>query len=634
MCGFAGVWDPTAAIPAMDQQQLVQAMNATLQHRGPDNESTWTNQAGLYLAHSRLSIHDLSSDANQPMHDASGRFSIVFNGEIYNYRELRQELNNAGVSLRTDCDTEVLLAAVSHWGLNPALERFNGMYAFALWDAQQNTLSLVRDRAGKKPLYYGVFAGQLLFASELKALRSHPACRTEIEPRAVSAYLQHSFIPGNQSIYKNIHKLGAGTQITLQPQHLTNSTDVRGRSQAHWDPVGVYSERSLNPVTLDETAALHELDTRLREAVRLRLDADVPVGILLSGGVDSSLVAGAAQTQSSTAINTFSVGFDDYNQSETAAALKIAQHLGCNHNELRMSSADALAVVPSLPLIYDEPFSDTSQIPTYLICKQAREKVTVALSGDGGDELFFGYKHYWSSDKLWQQIRKLGPARKGLGHLLSTLGHIIPGDSRLVSHGQALRAAQLVDLDAARRQSIHIPNQLLLQDSYHDRELLERIDRTQTATPQDKMMLLDFCNNLCDDILVKTDRASMANSLELRSPLLDQNIVEYAWRLPLSLKYRDGRGKYLLRRLLDQYIPPELTDRPKQGFGAPVKIWLNGSLRDWAEDLLEPKRVRRQGIFDADQITRIWTKTKGATRGHSKIWTILMFQAWYEQHME
>jgi asparagine synthase (glutamine-hydrolysing) len=644
MCGIAGFlqidWLSRDASSAN-----LSRMASVLAHRGPDDGGTWLDPSGgIALCHRRLSIIDLSPLGHQPMVSASGRLVITFNGEIYNYRQLRAELLACGHAFRGGSDTEVLLAAFEQWGVESALVRCRGMFAFALWDRQKRELHLARDRFGEKPLYYGIFRGCLVFGSELKALRQHDAWRADIDRDALTLLLRHNFIPAPHSIFRQVRKVRPGTVLTVRKDGSSLSTSER----AYWSPSPVAeegAEPARREAPADQVSRVHEA---LQEAVRLQMVADVPVGAFLSGGIDSSLVVALMQRAGNRPVKTFTVGFAEREFDEAPFARQIAQHLGTDHTELTVTEQDALRVIPSLPRMYDEPFADSSQIPTFLIAKLARQEVTVALSGDAGDELFGGYARYQQALARWQRLRRVpGGLRRASGYLLERVPRRAleaaaqPLALALRSRGRAETADRL--LERARMCAANS-----LPELYHsmtsfwqppERFIIgghepETVANRRTAWPRGMddlahMMYVDSCLYLPDDVLVKVDRAAMAVSLETRVPLLDARVAEAAWRIPSSVHARDGRGKWVLRQLLEQYMPRQLFERPKKGFGVPIARWLRGELKDWAGDLLDTARLRREGFFEPLLIERRWQQhLAGAADWSSHLWDILMFQAW------
>ncbi|MGZ5232483.1 MAG: asparagine synthase (glutamine-hydrolyzing) [Burkholderiales bacterium] len=645
MCGLCGFLQIDRVIEPSSMTTVVERMADTLFHRGPDDSGTWIDKdAGIALGHRRLSIIDLSPEGHQPMTSHSGRYVMAYNGEIYNFRELRKELERDGVQWRGHSDTEVMLAAFEAWGVEGALQRFNGMFAFALWDRNEKALHLARDRLGEKPLYYGWAGKTFLFASELKALKAHPAWRAEIDRNALAAYLRHNYVPAPYSIYTGIAKLPPGHRIKLMA-HDTGPV----RTEPYWSLREAAEAGVANPLDADDESAVEELDRLLRDAIARRMVADVPVGVFLSGGIDSSTVVALMQAQSSRPVRSFSIGFAEEAYNEARYAKAVAQHLGTDHTELYVTPQQAMSVIPKLPLIYDEPFADSSQIPTFLVSELARKHVAVTLSGDGGDELFCGYVRYFWGRRIWNRIGRLPYGLRTLTAVAlrslspSSWNVLFAGMNRLMSStavGELTgdRIHKLANVLAVSSPDAlyhglvsHWPQP---QSMVHgSREPLTALtDRTQWARLSDftqRMMFLDAVTYLPDDILVKVDRASMAVSLEARVPMLDHRVVEFAWRVPLSRKNRNDQGKWLLRQVLYRYVPPALIDRPKMGFGVPIDSWLRGPLRGWAEDLLSEHRLRDQGYFDPAPIRQKWAEhTSGGCNWQYWLWDILMFQAW------
>ena len=651
MCGLAGCVLGTNLFQTSQWPILLTQMGGVLRHRGPDDSGIWFDEhAGIGLVHRRLSILDLSPAGHQPMHSVCGRFVLVFNGEIYNHLDLRSELHKSGVApaWRGHSDTETLLAGFAVLGVSATLQRAVGMFAFALWDKIDGVLTLARDRFGEKPLYYG-WVGQgahraFVFGSELKALRAFPGFDNPINRGALALYLQHCTVPAPHSIYEDIFKLEPGCLLTLR------SSDLKDRAlsiEPYWLLTDAFREGMANPVE-DETEAVSLLDAALRDAVALQAVADVPLGAFLSGGVDSSTIVALMQTQSKRPVQTFTVGFDEADFDESPHALAVARHLGTEHHELRITADDARSVIPLLPQLYDEPFADSSQIPTYLVCQAARQNVTVALSGDAGDELFGGYNRYFWAERVWNRIAWLPPSlRQTLGTVLQQLpterwdrlGRMLPGGLGIArlgdkAHKMAHRMKTVQSLDDLYRS--------LVTEWPEDVALVKGATRLPTklddislvvgiSEAEHRMMLWDSLTYLPDDILTKVDRAAMGVSLETRVPFLDHRVAELAWRLPLNMKIRGGEGKWALRQVLYKYVPRELIERPKAGFGIPVGQWLRGPLRDWAEALLDEQRLEREGYLKSAPIREIWRQhLNGRHDWTVRLWTVLMFQAWLE----
>lgn len=640
MCGIVGALDPSASRSEEELAAIAARMSSSLSHRGPDDHGTWTLPAvGLLSGFRRLSILDLSPAGHQPMGSRSGRYTCVFNGEIYNHRALRAELEAQGHRFRGHSDTEVLLAAFDNWGIQSSLERFNGMFAIAVWDVERHELNLIRDRIGEKPLYYG-FAGQtLLFSSELKALLHHPDFVPEIDRDALAAYVRFNYIPAPSSIYRGIAKLHPGGRFTYRPGET-------GRLTSYWSLEQKANAGVTDPLPGDEEMVARSLDELLRDAVKIRMEADVPLGAMLSGGIDSSVVVAMMQDQSVAPVKTFTIGFHEAEYDEAPHAAAVAAHLGTEHTELYVTPTEALDVVPRLPAIYDEPFGDLSQIPTFLVSQLASRRVTVSLSGDGGDELFGGYNRYLLTPKIWNVLRRVPfrlrrSASRGIHAVASRrfgalAGRLLPSDGNIAQGTLPSRLRSLADLVVVRDERDMYLRLLTMWDDDElvvggrsDRRSHERV-WADMPTDVEAMMLFDALTYLPDDILVKVDRATMANSLEGRMPLLDHRVVETAWRMPLSLKVPGkGPGKHILQKVLHRYVPASLVDRPKMGFGVPMDAWLRGPLLEWAEDLLAPDVLASDGYFNPLPIRARWRQhVEGVRDRQYELWTILMFQAW------
>lgn len=649
MCGLAGILSTSSSLDAETLGSHVTRMADTLYLRGPDDRGVWTDaEAGIALGFRRLAILDLTPEGHQPMASACGRYVVAFNGEIYNFLTLRKELEGgAAPPFRGHSDTEVLLAAISRWGVRAAVERFVGMFAIALWDRVDRVLYLVRDRIGEKPLYYGWMGGTFLFGSELKALRVHPDFTGEVDREALAAYAQHNYVPGPRSIYKGISKLDPGTILTIDPARPGQALSP----VPYWEARRMAEAGLANPFQGTDTEAIDRLDALLRETIAQQMIADVPLGAFLSGGIDSSTIVALMQAQSSRPIETFTIGFHDEGYNEANHAEAVAKHIGTRHTALYVTPAEAMDVIPSLPSSYDEPFADSSQVPTSLVSRLARQSVTVSLSGDGGDELFCGYARYLQLPGLWNMIRKFPrPTRKLLAGAISAvpvkawdstsrlLRPLVAGRN-LGQHLNGRRVHLFADLLGRCNSPYDIYIQMLRSAGPGSPVLgagplstrFENGSSWQVSDTIQSVMLLDMLMYLPDDIMVKVDRASMGVSLESRAPLLDHRVVEFALSLPRSLKVRDGQSKWLLRQVLYRYVPKELIDRPKMGFGIPVAAWMRGPLRDWAEALLDEGRLRSEGYWNAKLIRSRWSDHLTKQREWTTfIWSVLMFQAWLD----
>ncbi|MGH8579192.1 MAG: asparagine synthase (glutamine-hydrolyzing) [Gammaproteobacteria bacterium] len=657
MCGLAGFVNAESASPPEEMSAVAREMANRLNHRGPDDFGVWVDSAtGVALGHRRLSILDLSPQGHQPMLSACGRYVIVFNGEIYNHQELRQELEcsffphpfpvtRVGATWRGHSDTEVMLAAIRRWGLEAAIGKFVGMFAFVFWDRENRTLTLARDRLGEKPLYYGWQGDVFLFASELKALRAYPGFRAEISRDALALFLRHNYIPAPYTIYRGIYKLPPGTFLPV-------SREDRGVAPvSYWSAREVVEQGQRCPFQGSEAEAAGELERLLRQAIAGQMVADVPLGAFLSGGIDSSAVVALMQAQSPRPVRTFSIGFWEKGYNEAEHAKAVARHLETEHTDLYVREEEALAVIPQLPELYDEPFADSSQIPTYLVSKLARQHVTVSLSGDGSDELFGGYNRYFWASNIWRKLGWLpAPMRLALAALLIRVRPqewssvfrrfqcFLPGRWRYANAGDKLH--KLADVLAVKTpEEIYYqlvshwekPAQVVVNGQEPRTVLTDSTGWAQLPDFAHRMMYLDLVSYLPGDLLVKVDRAAMQVSLETRVPYLDHRVVEFAWRLPLTTKIRNGHGKRLLRRVLYRYVPEGLIERPKMGFGVPLDVWLRGALRPWAEGLLDEQRLAGEGFFNPVPIRQKWAEHLGGSRNWAyHLWDVLMFQAWLE----
>lgn len=639
MCGIAGFWGPARR----ESLSTARAMADAIRHRGPDDCGEWSDtNVGIALAHRRLSIVDLSPEGRQPMVSHSGRYVMAFNGEVYNFEQLRSQLG--GYHWRGHSDTEVMLAAIETWGLDDALGTFIGMFAFALWDRHERELFLVRDRLGIKPLYYGRCGQYFLFGSELKALRAHSAFDGEIDRGALSLLLRHGYIPQPYSIYRGIQKLAPGTILRMKAGGELTS------QKSFWSAREIAEDGSHHCLPEDPAPAIDALHELLLDAVRLRMIADVPLGAFLSGGIDSSTVVALMQAQSTRPVRTFSIGFSEAAYNEAPQAAAVARHLGTDHTELYVTPAEAQAVVPRLPEYFDEPFADSSQIPTFLVSALARQQVTVALSGDGGDELFAGYPRYALTQRIWNSARRLPwAARRAIANGLQSVsadtwnaifkvtGTFLPESFRRRRPGEQVhRFANTLFASSAESLYHNIvshwePQDVVLEGNEPPTALTD--DERQANVPDliGRMMFTDLVSYLPDDILTKVDRASMAVSLEARVPLLDHRLVQFAWRVPMSLRVRDGKEKWILRQVLFQYVPPSIVERPKMGFGIPVGQWLRGPLRTWGEELLDGHRLRQEGFLNPLVVRQAWEDHLSGRRNRQyELWDVLMFQAWLE----
>jgi asparagine synthase (glutamine-hydrolysing) len=619
-------------------------MCQAIAHRGPDDEGVWTDpENGIALGFRRLAIIDVSPAGHQPMTSQSGRYMVVFNGEIYNFAAIRAQLGD-DAQWRGHSDTEVLLAAIEQWGLEPAIRRCAGMFAIALWDRQEHALHLIRDRLGEKPLYYGVFDGTLLFGSELKALRVHPAWRGKIDRRSLSLYLRHNYVPAPYSIYESVRKVVPGTIATFRGP--VADPDVA----TYWSALEVAEHGVRDPLNGGDGDSVAQLESLLRRVIGDEMVSDVPLGAFLSGGVDSSALVALMQADSTQPVKTFTIGFQEDAHNEAPHAEAVARHLGTDHTTLYVTPRETMEVIPRLPEIYDEPFADSSQIPTFLVAQLARKDVTVSLSGEGGDELFAGYNRYFWGERLWRQLapipqsaralmgrslRAISPA--GWDSAFAAMTPLLPKRFHTATPGGKVhKVAAFMSADSPdalyRGLMTHWRDPAAITSAAEPRTVLT----SESGLPSfegvvNRMRFFDIVTELPDDILVKVDRATMAVSLESRAPFLHPDVVEFAWRIPPSQQVRDGQGKWLLRQVLYKYVPRELIERPKMGFGVPIADWLRGPLREWADALISPDRLRREGYLAPEPIRKAWTEHQSGSADNSHLlWGILMFQAWLE----
>ncbi|MEM9433521.1 MAG: asparagine synthase (glutamine-hydrolyzing) [Pseudomonadota bacterium] len=651
MCGITGFLHYPGQAAGEHAAQHLQDMMAAIAHRGPDSRDHWVDaESGVALGHLRLAIVDLSPTGAQPMRSASGRYELVYNGEIYNHTKLRTALEQAGTApnWRGTSDTEVLLAGVEAWGFEKLLDQTQGMFAIALWDRENRTLTLARDRLGEKPLYYGWNGtgkdALFLFGSELKAFHAHPAFKPEIRRDSIVAMLRHGHVPEDLVIYEGLKKLRPGEMATV------SLDDPTPKLSRYWDGASI-AAAPRGPAPSD-AEAVDQLDDLLRDAVGQQMMSDVPLGAFLSGGIDSSTIVGLMQSLSDTPVHTFSIGFHEARYNEAEFASDVAKHLGTHHTELYVGDNDLRDVIPRLPEMYDEPFADSSQIPTFLVAELARQHVTVALSGDGGDELFCGYDRYIQGAKLMQQLGRVpGPLRGLVGHVVralpakllnAVLEPILATPQGKEPNGQ--RFHRLGDYALSRNdEELHrkmvsvwrFPDAAVLNASSPESILADHLPVRGALETSERMMQLDMLAYMPDDILAKVDRATMAVALESRAPLLDHRVAEFIWALPFHFKHRDGKSKWLLRQVLYRYVPAELIERPKMGFEVPIGLWLRGGLKDWAEALLDPIRLANEGFLDPQVISNMWAQHQAESHNWGRqLWNVLMFQAWLERYWD
>jgi asparagine synthase (glutamine-hydrolysing) len=621
MCGIAGLF--CSRILEDSPKDVLGEMLNVIKHRGPDDSGLWSDDVvGVYLGHRRLSILDLSPTGHQPMQSAGDRFVIVFNGEIYNHKEIRNNLSAYGVDWRGTSDTETLINAIELLGLEEALSQCVGMYAFALWDKQEGELILCRDRMGEKPLYYGFVDGTFVFASELKAIKCCPNFSSDIDSEALSSYFRLGYVPAPYSIYKGLFKLPAASYLRLKSVNLRSG--LLPEPKKYWELRNGLNQQPLN-LNIDEDEYVLELERLISNSVSQQMLSDVPLGAFLSGGIDSSLIVSLLQSHSNVPVRTFTIGFKEDAYDEASHARAIAKHLGTEHTEMYVNSQDALGIIPSLSTIYDEPFADSSAIPTLLLSRLTKKSVSVSLSGDGGDELFYGYRRYDAESKLWQKLELvptyLRPVIRTILNGLRVFGGRSQLQDKLFSLSGILGAKSFEEFYVER--TSHWKNGQSLPKL--------GLDGLSVA---DSMMVCDLLRYLPDDILVKVDRASMSCGLESRVPMLDYRVVEFAQRLPFRFKSRDGVNKWILKKILEKHLPRELFDRPKKGFGIPLNIWLKHDLREWAEDLLCFENLKSAGISDIKEVRFKWDAHLSGKRNFSHaLWVLLSYLDWRRKNV-
>lgn len=633
MCGLTGFWDFSARYSSDQLSDIANKMVAAIMHRGPDDHNIWLDpKHGLAVGHCRLAVVDLTDTGKQPMQSSTGRFVISYNGEVYNAPLIKKELISLGHAFRGTSDTEVIVQAFEEWGILAATRKFIGMFAFVVWDQKLEQLHLVRDRLGVKPLYFGLIANNFFFGSELKSFLIHPLFEKKINQVALTKFIQFNYIPSPYSIFEHIFKLEPATILTVNKQQQINKL-------LYWDLANISaSQKSIN----SQEQLLDNLHSLLKDSVQMRMLSDVPLGAFLSGGVDSSLVVALMQELSSSQVKTFTIGFNEPSYNEADFAKQVAKHLGTNHQELILSPKQAIDLIYQLPHIYDEPFADSSQIPTLLVSKLAREQVTVILSGDGGDELFAGYNRYYLWNNIFSKISWLPkPIRQLITNSIYKISlnnwQLLNKIIKINNLGDRLyKLANILPFDTAEDFHIKVISFWLDQNPLLHPEINNKYNNIKLPSFInfiESMQFLDQTNYLPDDILVKVDRATMAYSLEAREPLLDHRLVEFAWQLPMKYKMRGTQQKWILKKILSKYLPNQLIDRPKMGFAVPIDVWLRGELRDWASTLLDPKKLEEQGLFNSNIVNyKLQQHLSGARNHQYDLWGILMFQAWYDYY--
>ena len=653
MCGFTGFYNPKKDQDSVVINRILDSMSSGISHRGPDASGNWSDiDSGIALNHTRLSIIDLSSAGSQPMISHSQRYIIAFNGEIYNHHDLRARLEKSRkVNWRGDSDTESFLESIDEFGIEDTLKHSTGMFAFALWDQKDKLLCIARDRLGEKPVYYGFQNDTFLFGSELKALKSHHSFKNEINKNSISLLMKYCYIPAPFSIYEGIFKLDPANYLLLSQKDLAEK-NLKKPTQ-YWSMDNSIQNGISNPFKGSDEDAINALDEILSLSIKKQMASDVPLGAFLSGGIDSSTIVAIMQKQATSPVKTFTIGFEEEGYNEAKHAKSIAKYLGTSHHELYVSSKRAMEVIPKLPEIYDEPFSDSSQIPTYLVSKMTRENVTVSLSGDGADELFGGYNRYFWARSIWKKTRYMPPLLKKIiasgitkisprvwNKLISKPLNLLPGNTSVALPGDKMHKLSSI-FNASSMDEIYLnlistwkdTSKLVSNELLNDSQVRLFNQYSHDVSFEEKMMNFDAVSYLPNDILCKVDRAAMAVSLETRVPFLDHNIVEFSMTLPLKMKIRDGQGKWILRKVLEKHVPNELTKRPKMGFGVPIDSWLQGPIKEWAESLINPSKIKNQGYLNSDLIQKIWQEhLSGERNWQAKLWNVLIFQSWLEKN--
>ena len=627
MCGIAGFYT-FQRLSDNTFQEIGSTVLNSMKHRGPDDEGFWVNKSNnLLLCQVRLSILDLSIKGHQPMHSNNGRFTIVFNGEIYNHIEIRKKLISDGCSIKWEgeSDTETLLESLVYWGIEKTLTACVGMFSFAYWDSKCSKLILARDRFGEKPLYWGWQNDKFYFASELSSISCNPYFKSKINPSALNQLVRYNYIPAPNSIFHNINKLLPGHFVSID----LNQLDKEQISTPYWNLIDKVNEIKSQNLNISKKEALKLLDDKLTQVIKNQMLSDVPIGAFLSGGIDSSMIASIMQKNSRTPIQTYTIGFNNLKYNEAVYAKDIASHIGTQHNELYINDLDVINLVSKMPYYYSEPFADSSQLPTFLLCEMVSKHVKVALSGDAGDELFGGYNQYLFTPKLWEVVNIIPYNLRKMSS--SILNYFDFNNKKIEKINQMLPAKNEIDFYKRLVSHWYDPDKIVLNSEESFSNLNSFIKLNNKFSYQENLMIFDSLSYLTDDILVKVDRAAMANSLETRVPFLDHEFFELVWSLPINLKINNNSGKNILKDLLEKYVPKKLVDRPKKGFSLPLGQWLRGPLKDWAEKLLSSKRLIDEGYFDSVIIRKVWSDHLSGKRDNSlKLWSVLMFQSWYE----